>query len=736
MTTHSRGTRDMVRQLRQRVGTVPGAPVWWWEAVELAALAHDAGKIAPGFQDQLRGRGRWGRRHEVLSLGAVPLLTDDPQLRRWVASGIVTHHRPLIGSPRAIEQYAPAGGGEFAAWLDGITPGVLQQWCHWLSTEAGGQSALCSPQQWGEQAAQVLAEVLAFWRHQELEPDNTTGVLGMLTQGAVTLADHIASSDRQLDLAAPLADYRRRLEDWRVLRQHQKHAAEQDGHLVLRAPTGSGKTEAGLLWAENAAERISQHCGGVARLVWVLPFLAASNAMADRLARDLTVPVGVLHSKAGTFHLARDEDNDRAASARRAVAAAEASRLHRETARVATPWQLTKGVLGGVRESATLLETTNSVFVFDELHAYEPARLGQILACMRLWEQLGARVGVVSATLPSRLIQLLRNTLREPLADVDATSGSSWPPRHRLQIRDTHLPEQSSVAEITQRLDEGQSVLVVANTVDTALALFDQLAPTARALHGPNAAMLLHSRYRAGDRAAIEQTILNRYGTGLEHRPGLVVATQTVEVSLDVDFDVLHTACAPLDALLQRFGRVNRLAQRGPADVIVHHPRWVYRGSERTADGVYEHEPVHAAWNIAHRHAGETIDDATAQTWVDHVYSGEYGDQWQHQVQAAQREFTATCLDFADPLHDRSDLEEAFRRAFDGLEAIWDGDRHRWDGALNTAPGRAGRLLAADLLIPLGAGQQQHARFDGQLGVHVINGNYDPERGLTLHPRQ
>ncbi|MGH3993207.1 MAG: hypothetical protein ACRDSN_12185, partial [Pseudonocardiaceae bacterium] len=87
---------------------------------------------------------------------------------------------------------------------------------------------------------------------------------------------------------------------------------------------------------------------------------------------------------------------------------------------------------------------------------------------------------------------------------------------------------------------------------------------------GPAAAFPVPSQGPVGDRGS--------HPVPLRHwqrrRPGILVATQVVEVSLDVDFDVLHTSGAPLDALLQRFGRVNRLGARPPTPVVVHPPTY------------------------------------------------------------------------------------------------------------------------------------------------------------------
>lgn len=115
---HSEMTLRAATEVRDRVGRLEVAEAVFggrfWRAVRLAALVHDAGKLAAGFQRMLDGHGSWGQRHEVLSLGFLPGLVPDGDLRRWAASAVVTHHRSLTDSGRSVQH----GYGELD--LDGL----------------------------------------------------------------------------------------------------------------------------------------------------------------------------------------------------------------------------------------------------------------------------------------------------------------------------------------------------------------------------------------------------------------------------------------------------------------------------------------------------------------------------------------------------------------------------------------------------------------------------------------
>ncbi|WP_327046832.1 CRISPR-associated endonuclease Cas3'' [Microbispora sp. NBC_01189] len=478
LTAHLAATLEGAVALRRRVGeiavTARVAEGTFWPVACLAALCHDAGKIPYGFQAMLRGRIRsWGERHEVVSLGFLPGLIPDERLLIWVATGVATHHRALDGGPRPLVQ--AYGGASEQEWRDRFEPvpgeaaGELREWLDETARRAGLPTTPCpdGPLDVIASARRVFDLLLDHW---EMPTSADEGLTAVLLQGAVTLADHVSSAHGTLHAHQPLgADFRPLLEKafanrGRSLRPHQTGAAEIDGHLLLRAPTGSGKTEAGLLWAAAQATAIAEATGGVPRVFFTLPYLASINAMAVRLGTllgDETL-VGVMHSRAASYHLAaaicpEDGEDAQADAARKAVSRAAATRLFRETVRVGTPYQILRGVLAGPAHAATLIDAANSVFVLDELHAYDPRRLGYILATAGLWERLGGRVAVLSATLPDALARLFRDTLRRNVHLVEASAAGA-PRRHRLALRDRHLTDPDSVDEIRGRLARGESL--------------------------------------------------------------------------------------------------------------------------------------------------------------------------------------------------------------------------------------------------------------------------------------
>jgi CRISPR-associated endonuclease/helicase Cas3 len=555
------------------------------------------------------------------------------------------------------------------------------------------------------------------------------------------MADHLSSAGRQgLDETMPLpSGYldRPTAVGWQPY-AHQVAVARQPGHVALIAPTGTGKTEAMLAWASAALAGLP----GQPRLFYVLPYLASINAMVLRLADDLACGVdriGVVHGKAAQVLLAwsANDGTDELEAAHKARARRRMTGLFHERLRVGTPYQLLRGALLGPHHASVLLDAANSVFILDELHAYQPRTFGWLLAALRLWERLGGRIGIASATLADQVLDVIRESLVAPVADVRADAEfAARLIRHWLRLASEDLTDPVSIARIRDAIADGRSVLVVANTVGRAQQLFASLVQAARDRwpDDPSSAVLLHARFRQQDRQQLEDTLRGRYATlGTDRRGGLVVSTQVAEVSLDVDFDIGFTDVAPLEALLQRMGRVNRVARRPPAEVWIHPVDPAPARPDRI--GPYLAAPVREAWRILTPHDGELVAETAVQQWLTRVYAGRWGQQWLAEVRHAREEFAASFLSFTSPFDDRSHLAERFDQLFDGTEAVVATDLDTYRAQFERDP-----LVAAGLLIPLSyellARLLRHGQCQPQpdpaTDTWVLNLPYSQEQGLDL----
>ncbi|WP_049577316.1 CRISPR-associated helicase/endonuclease Cas3 [Streptomyces sp. SBT349] len=764
LTTHSRIVHDTVAEIEGRVahaGLIAAAPSFWsW--VRRAAILHDTGKVAEGFQRQLPPGGPpWGERHEVLSLAYVDLLAEaagwSDADRLMIGTLVASHHRSLhsasgysAGKPSLSELY-----NQHTRWDEAftLTPGpegpqvqvprsVHRELLAWL---AGALTTDPPPQTPGaptlaERAGRFLHHLLENWRR-PVKPDH--GLLAVLAQGALTLADHAGSAHVPLQTHMPLdTDYFARL-PYRPY-PHQGQAAGTDGHLILMAPTGSGKTESGLAWAARQLATMR----GRPRLVWTLPYRASLNAARLRLQRDL-VPasgdrapdIGLLHGTVAHTLLTQaveddcgpDQGEPTAAHARQARARAGAMRLFTQRLRVATPHQLLRAAIAGPAYSSVLLEQANSLFVLDELHAYEPETFGRLCAAMGLWERLGSRVAVLSATLAPPMTRLIDESLAQQVTSHRAPPGTS-PVRHRLVLDEEPLDSPGSLSRVRDWLAEDHSVLAVVNRVAVAQQLYAELADDARKSRpdDPHAALLLHSRFKNRDRDAIEKNLLRRHPERrhgeTDRRGGLVVATQTVEVSLQLDFDRAAVECAPVEAVAQRAGRVNRrgLHPEGPVEFRVH---------RATADLPYDAGAMAAAWQALTdlvNDGADTLSEEDIDRLLAAAYDSPWGVAWAEAARRARDEFTAGFLTFTDPFHDRSEFADRLNETFDSVDVLHHEDVNEY--RLRTTGKRGDPLLAAGLLIPLRHHQLRTygAQWDRALRVHVIHlGTYAADTGLT-----
>jgi CRISPR-associated endonuclease/helicase Cas3 len=733
---HSGQTRDAVLAVAERIG--PAGPLdrypefWTW--AEWAALLHDAGKSAAGFQLQLTRRDKpWGERHEVLSLAYVDLLAAalPDHSRAMIAAGVLFHHRTLD----ELSGRYPTEPEHEASWktkfgFDAYAGPDRQAASDrhaallvWLASQLGSAIPVTDGGDLWRRARAMFAQAEDRWdRVPEAE-----GLVAVLLQGAVTLADRSASADVTLDAEIPLPF--RFMDRIAAPYPHQAAAAATDGHLVLLSPTGSGKTESGLGWASRQLETMP----GQPRLVWLLPYRASIDAIRDRLADYFGCGadgIGVLHATTAATLLSRvvcDDEAPGPEDARKARAMAGAMRLFKQRVRVATPHQLLRAALAGPGYASVLLEQANSVFVLDELHAYDPETFGRICAAMRLWEQLGSRVAVLSATLAPPMIELVRDSLSAPVAVTTAEPGTA-PVRHRLVLDGEPLTAPASLHRIRGWLGEGHSVLVIANTVRTAQRVFRELAPDPE----DEDAALLHSRFRLRDRAGIERRILRRHP---ERRPGdparrgggLTVSTQVLEVSLCLDYDRGASELAPVEAIAQRAGRVNRRGRHpdGAVEFRVHAVE-----SHRP----YDEGAISAALLALAEWDGKLLTEDATGDWLDRAYATPWGQGWADRARDSRDGFSEFFLKFTAPFGDRSEFAKGLEENFDTAEVLLRSDMPEYRDLLS---GRGGDpMLAAELLIPVSVRQRVilGAELSKDLGVWLTDAPYSPRTGLELSP--
>ncbi|WP_052306418.1 CRISPR-associated helicase Cas3' [Pyrococcus sp. ST04] len=397
------------------------------------------------------------------------------------------------------------------------------------------------PADWTKQIPSFDFEALLKWYETNFK-DNWKELTFL--KGLLNATDHLASAGevkiRLLPSIADSIDEKIPREKWRPL---QRQAYETYGNLLLRAPTGYGKTEAALLWADRNAQRTKK--GITSRIFYILPYKVSINAMHQRLLDVFGDPalVGVLHSSSTFYLYSSHLEYQRLSSLYRKIYT---------PLKVTTLFQIMKAFFGVGFFEMSLSELTNSLLIFDEIHAYEPNILGIILAILKLLKDYMAKTLIMTATLPTFMEELIKKIINPRELKVSADEADKFT-RHRVNLINGSMDNiEGLVGELPK------PSLVACNTVDRAIEVYSKLKDMGYKV------VLLHSRFPYGDREEKERKLLQNL-----RKYDFVVATQVVEVSLDLNFESILTEPAPLDALIQRFGRVNRRGFGRLKDVYV-----------------------------------------------------------------------------------------------------------------------------------------------------------------------
>ena len=371
-------------------------------------------------------------------------------------------------------------------------------------------------------------------------------------------------------------------------------AAAEPGILILEAQMGVGKTEAALAAAEIMASRFS--LGGV---FFGLPTQATANGIfrrllhwADTQSEEVPQAIQLAHGMAelnenylrlqgGRVQLEEDAPEEHQVQVHQWFRGSKQALLASFV--VGTVDQLLMAALTQKHVMLRHLGLAGKVVIIDECHAYD-AYMNCYLD--RALEWLGwykVPVILLSATLPARrraeLIEAYQQKHRPdpdapwrfscgyPLltwtdgAEVKQTVIPLDTPGQTVQL--TPLTEAELPGLLRRKLAEGGCAGVIVNTVKKA----QKIAQLLRESLPDKEVQLFHAQFLMPDRAAREEQLMERIGKDSvpESRNNLiVVGTQVMEQSLDLDLDVLITELCPMDLLLQRIGRLHRHCRSRP----------------------------------------------------------------------------------------------------------------------------------------------------------------------------
>lgn len=351
---------------------------------------------------------------------------------------------------------------------------------------------------------------------------------------------------------------------------------------IIEAPTGEGKTEAALTLAHRLAQ-----ARGTDELYYALPTTATSNQMFARLQRHLRGGLGLptqaklIHGQAflveDDLRLRPLDNGDGLSPAAPLEWFGPKKRALLAPFGVGTIDQAELAALNVRHTALRMVGLAGKVVILDEVHAYDTYMTTIIERLLSWLSAMGTSVILLSATLPlERRAQLIRaysgteaavkdDTLYPSLLLVSAGDGyhrtpAARQPEQRLKLGALALTDEEAEGKarwLLQAVAKGGCACWITNTVDRAQRIFravDRWAPDNLDR------LLLHARFPLEERHRLETELAARYGPDSADRPacGIVIGTQVLEQSLDLDFDVMASDLAPVDLLLQRAGRVHR----------------------------------------------------------------------------------------------------------------------------------------------------------------------------------
>jgi CRISPR-associated endonuclease/helicase Cas3 len=718
-----------------------------WRIVTWAAFLHDWGKAARAFQQALRGGERWPHRHEVLSLAFLAWLEPylDPDDLCWIAVAIAFHHKDI----KELQELYPSGLpleydpiGELPAQLEPSTVEGLWRWLHELGPqwfEAAGLSDMF-PERFLNRKATAECSLQEIWQPATLRKwfersmDRATSlasgqwkglrIIATLLRGYLIQSDHVASAHQgkfvplHIDTSYILAKTNISPAN---LYPHQEIAAQARNSAVLIAPTGSGKTESALLWLANQAWQEQWP----ARAVYLLPYQASMNAMHARLEHIFPQQVGLIHGRStlAIYRRLMDQSYSPTEASQLARLHRDLNRLHLFPIHISSPYHMLKAFFQLKGYEAMLADYAQACFIVDEVHAYEPQRLAMIFEAFRfLRNQLGAKFLVMSATLPSAIQEQLAEILEEPTFIRATPELFQRFTRHQLHLLPGDLMSAEGYQAIWNSIQGGYSTLVACNTVARAQQVYLELKER---IGGAAEVLLLHGRFTTQDRLEKEQLIMQHTRQReQDSRPVLLIATQVIEVSLNLDFDTIFSDPAPLEALIQRFGRVNR-RRRVPIA-----PVHVFR---EPADGCGIYDPTLVQSTLDLLQDGMLIHEAFIQQWLDLTYSSQVLSGWKEQYNATSKEFRTAFIDRLYPFQSDESLEEQFVKLFDGTDVLPASLQEEYERLKETRP-----LEANTLLVQISWRQWHMLKSKNRVRIAtypwppLIDAPYSRELGLQL----
>lgn len=644
--TLNKHIKDCLNIYEQLKTCIPNIPVEnkdvFWQLLKAAVVFHDMGKAHVEFQKLLYGKeNTWNsQRHELFSILFLNGLNFSNEEKEFVLQAIMGHHKSFTELRTFVENYQyDEFTGECCLDYEKESNQVFE-------SEVSEIAKLYGFLDVKKESIDICKLIKKEIKCNYTPNNDANFLLRLLLVGGLKQCDHLASAG-VLDLQKieiKDLDFLFR----HPLYEHQQKSLECEGNVILSAPTGSGKTETSFLWIRNQIEK-----NGQGRIFYILPYTASINAMYERLNDDIpsdSPKVGLIHGKLSQY-IENKMSSDASIDTESKKKLIEDFKTMVTPIKVTTPFQLLKHIFGLKGFEKGMTEWAGGYFIFDEIHAYDAHVFAQIISLLKFaTDKFGVKVMIMTATLPDFMRKELGKAIRS-YSTICATEELYQDfTRHKIDLLEGSIVD--SLISIQSDIDAGKKVLVVCNTVEQSQSVFIKLKSKNKTL--------LHGSFNADDRYEKEKQLSS-------DNINLLVGTQAIEVSLDIDYDVLYSEPAPLDALIQRFGRVNRKRRKGLC------PCYIFKGRNPKDKYIYKDENVISRTidilEIMVKKSGGVVRENEWQEAINFVYP-----KW-NEEQFKEFYDTLNILDRylyneLEPLSYNSRKEDEFYSQFSGIRVL------------------------------------------------------------------
>ena len=320
--------------------------------------------------------------------------------------------------------------------------------------------------------------------------------------------------------------------DWNKLQKYM--IKKRDKNVIAIAQTGMGKTEAGLLWI------------GDTKGFFILPLKTAINSIYNRVTTEIVKEkiedrVGLLHSETKDIYLKDFSDND-------LEVYYESTKQLSLPLTICTLDQIFDFVYRYKSFEPKLATLSYSKIVLDEIQMYSPDLLAYIIKGLKYITELGGKFAILTATFP----EIVKDLLSSQGIEFEISENFTKPDlnlRHNVKVIEKLIDTDFILSKFQKN-----KILVICNTVKEAQRVYTELKEK---ISDKKLINLFHSKFIKRDRTIKENEIL-KLGNKNNKDFGIWIATQVVEASLDIDFDILITELSDLSGLFQRMGRCYR----------------------------------------------------------------------------------------------------------------------------------------------------------------------------------